>query len=194
MKFQQFLNENPLYADIKNDPELANRQYKRDQQKNKVTDEWSLGDYKIFEYKGSYGTTNLYVVLNDHLELYIAYSINNIKGLGKMIQNSYVQKAVGSKMKTSDIIEFIKGMITHLKTDGIISDDIQSEKGGKVLWKNILMDGHSTDKEIGVYDNFDNKVLPKEKEKKFALWYAIKSREIYGNELEKARYQLYMKA
>lgn len=192
MKFKDFINETPALVDIRNDPDLAERQYKYDLAKNKPNKEYEWNDHKVIEFSGKHQVINLYIVKDDKLQLYIAYTIPSIQNIGKMIQNSYIQKASGASISTKDIIAFVTDMIKDKGTSGIISDDIQSE-GGKKLWRSILQQGFDTNKEIGVYNNFDNTVQPKEKEKKFALWYAIRSREVYGKDLEKAQYQLYMK-
>lgn len=191
MKFKDFINETPVLIDIPNDPELAHKMYNKDMNAtNKKESEW--GEYKVIEVAGKHQVNNVYLVKEDKLQLYIAYTIPNIKNLGKMIQNSYIQKANGATTNTQVIIEFINHMIKDKHVEGIISDDIQSA-GGKKLWRSILQYGADNNKEIGVYNNFDDEVQPKEKEKKFALWYAIRSREVYGTDLEKAQYQLYLK-
>lgn len=191
MKFKDFINETPALVDIENDPALARRQYDRDMKSsNKKEYEW--GEYKVIEVDSKHEVVNTYLIKDDNLQLYIAYTLPNIKNLGKMIQNTYIQKANGATIGTAVIIEFIMMMIKDKKAQGIISDDIQSA-GGKKLWRSILQHGEDNKKDIGVYNNFDNTVHPKEKEKKFALWYAIRSREVYGTDLEKAQYQLYLK-
>lgn len=192
MKYKDFINETPALVDIQNDPDLAERQYKYDLSKNKPVDEYDWDDYNVVEFKGKHSVNNIYIIKDGKLQMYIAYTVENIKNIGKMVQNSYIQKAAGATIPTSSLINFISYMVDNKGTTGIISDDIQSV-GGKKLWRAILQNAVDKNKEVGVYNNFDETVHPKDEDQKFALWYAIRSREVYGKDLEKAQYQLYMK-
>lgn len=193
MKFSQFLNETPYIAkDIDNVPTFPNRIYTR-KKKQSPTKEWEWKGYTVEEYKGQFGTTDTFLIKDDNVELYVSYSVEKFTNLGNMYKNSYIQKGEGSSFTKDMIIEFTFFMIKEKHADGIISDDIQST-GGKKMWRNILEHGIKLNKEIGVYDNQKHEVQPKDEDKKFALWYAIKSREVYSDtDLLKANYQLYVK-
>lgn len=192
MNFKEFLNETPALIDVPNDPELANRMYEKDKKNKKSLKDWKQGEYEISAYQGK-SEYHLYILKDDQLQLFISFTAPNVKGLGQMIQNSYIQKAKGGTVNTAMIIDIIFGIIDTFKFDGIISDDLQSEFGGKKLWRSIMQYGNDKGHDIGIYDNQEHKVEPKEKDKKFALWYAIRSREVYGRDLKFARYQLYVK-
>lgn len=193
MKFKDFLNEAPYIQDaIQNDPELPNRMYEHRNKTGKPTLEWEWKGYKVIEHKGKYGTTDVFVMNDDNVELYVAYDVSRYPQLGDMYKNSYIQKGLKSKFNNDLIIEFTFHMIKIKHAKGIISDDIQST-GGKKMWRNILEYGSKNNMDVGVYDNQNYEKQAKEPEKKFALWYAIRSREVYSDkDLMKANFQLYV--
>lgn len=193
MKFNEFLLTEAPYIndDVKNNPEFAGKMFQK-HHKSKPSKEWDWNGYNVFEYKGNYGTTDLFLKKDTIVELYIAYSVEDYKNLGKMYRNTYIQKGIGDISK-QEIIDFLFVLAKKTNADGLISDDIQST-GGKKMWRNILEHGSKTGKEVGVYENQKHAVQPMEADKKFALWYAIKSREIYSDkELLKANFQVYIK-
>lgn len=185
MKFTEFLNEAPLEIDLQNDEYMLMNKYEKLSHKMPIrSDEFK--DYELLVYDSPFKNNEETIVMeNDIPVLYVSQYVEKINGK-TLIKNAYVNK--NKKLSTSSLID----ILFHLNKeyDGMVSDDTQST-GGKKLWKSLMQEALNKNYNIGIYNNMSGKIVFKEPNISFNVWYSLKNREIYSRtNLISTTYQL----